>query len=98
MTIYIQREIFSITVVALFICVMCVIIGNKIKKADPYAKPKGLVFLALWFVDIIDNQVLVTVRKDFVKNLGPYIGTLCLFLFLCNISGLFGLNAPTMNY
>ena len=98
MTIYIQREIFSLTVIALFICVMCLIVSHKIKKCDPYAKPKGLVFLALWFVDIIDNQVLVTVRKDFVKNLGPYIGTLCLFLFISNISGLFGLNAPTMNY
>ena len=58
----------------------------------------GGVLLALWFVELMDNSVLNTVRKDYVKRLSPYIGTLVLFLFLCNISGLFGLNAPTMNY
>lgn len=98
MTIVIQREIFSMTVVAAFVCIMCVYVGNKIKKADPYAKPKGVVLLALWFVELIDNQVLTIVRKSHVKNLAPYIGTLAIYLFLCNISGLFGLYAPTMNY
>ncbi len=94
----IQKEIVSLVVVALVICFGCVLVGNKIKKADPLAKPGGVVLLALWFVDLIDNQVLTIVRNRFVKNLAPYIGTLCLFLFLSNILGLFGFNPPTMNY
>ena len=94
----IQKEIISLIVVTLVICFGCVLVGNKIKKADPLAKPKGVVLLALWFVDLIDNQVLTIVRNRFVKNLAPYIGTLCLFLFLSNILGLFGFNPPTMNY
>ncbi len=98
MHLYVQKELFSMTVVALFIIVLSVYAGHKIKKADPLAKEKGIVLLALWFVELMDNSVLNTVRKDYVKRLSPYIGTLVLFLFLCNISGLFGLNAPTMNY
>ena len=98
MTIFIQREMVSITVIALAIIIACVIIGNKIKNCDPYAKPKGIVLLALWFVELMDNQVLGIVRKDYVKNMGPYIGTLAIFLTVSNLSGLLGLNPPTMNY
>ena len=98
MTIVIQREIFSMTVVAVVVCALCVYAGHEIKKADPYAKPKGIVLLALWLVELADNQGRSIVRETHVKNLGPYIGTLMIYLFLCNISGLFGLNAPTLNY
>lgn len=98
MQLFIQREIFSMTVVAVVVIIACFIVNKALKKADPYARPKGLVLLVLWFVELVDNQVLINVRKDYVKNLGPYIGTLMIFLFICNISGLFGLNAPTMNY
>lgn len=94
----IQKEILSLIIVAAFIIAMCFVINRALKKADPLAKPKGLVLLAIWFVDLIDNQVLTIVQKRFVKNLGPYIGTLCVFLFLSNILGLFGFNPPTMNY
>ncbi len=96
--IVIQKEILSLIVVALFIIGASLFIGHKIKKCDPYAKPKGVVFLALWFVETIDNQVRTIVKERFVKNLAPYIGTLCVFLFLSNILGLFGFNPPTMNY
>ncbi len=94
----IQKEILSLIIVAAFIIAMCFVINRALKKADPLARPKGLVLLAIWFVDLIDNQVLTIVQKRFVKNLGPYIGTLCVFLFLSNILGLFGFNPPTMNY
>ena len=98
MKIFVQREIFSITVIALAIIIACVVIGNKLKKCDPYAKPKGIVLLTLWFVELMDNQVLGIVRKDYVKNMAPYIGTLAIFLTISNLSGLIGLNPPTMNY
>ena len=94
----IQKEILSLIIVAAFIIAMCFVINRALKKADPLARPKGLVLLTIWFVDLIDNQVLTIVQKRFVKNLGPYIGTLCVFLFLSNILGLFGFNPPTMNY
>ena len=97
-TITIQAEVVSIALVAIFICGACVVAGHYIKKADPLATPKGIVLLSLWFVEIIDNQVRTIVRERFVKNMAPYIGVLCMFLFLSNILGLFGFDPPTMNY
>lgn len=100
MTIHItiQKEVLSLLVVAIFIIVMCFVINHKLKKFDPLSRPKGLVLAALWLVEMIDDQVRTIVQERFVKNLAPYIGTLCIFLFLANILGLFGFNPPTMNY
>lgn len=98
MTLVVQREIPIIILLTVLICTACVIVGSQIKKADPYAKPTGIVFLALWFVEIIDGQVLSIMRKSCVKNMGPYIGTLAIYLLLANTIGLFGLPSPTMNY
>lgn len=98
MTFVVQREIPIIILLTVLICTACVYVGSLIKKADPYTKPTGLVFLALWFVEVIDGQVLSVVKKSYVKNMGPYIGTLAIYLLLANTIGLFGLPAPTMNY
>lgn len=98
MILVIQREIPIIILLTTLICLACVYLGSLIKKTDPYQKPKGLVFFALWFVEMIDNQVLGTVKKSYVKKMGPYIGTLAVYLFMSNTISLFGLPVPTMNY
>lgn len=97
-TITIQREVPYILGLVALISGLCVWIGHKIKNTDPLDKPKGVVMLACWLVEIIDNNVVSIVDKKHAKRLGPYIGTIAIYIFLSNISGLFGLFPPTQNY
>lgn len=93
-----QKEVPVIIAMVAGISIACVIIGNKIKNTDPFEKPKGIVMMACWLVEIIDNNVSNIVDKKHVKRLAPYIGTIAIFIFLSNISGLFGIFTPTQNY
>lgn len=54
--------------------------------------------MACWLVELIDNTVTNTVDKKHAKRLAPYIGTIAIYIFVSNISGLFGLFSPTQNY
>lgn len=93
-----QKEVPYIILIVALLCVSFVWIGNKIKKTDPLEKPKGIVLLACWLVELIDNTVGSTVDKKHVRRLAPYIGTIAIYIFLSNISGLFGIFTPTQNY
>ncbi len=97
MTVVIQKEIPAILIITVLLCVLCVVAGKKIKAADPYEKPKGLVFGALYLIEWIDGMVREVMGERSVKSMGPYIGTLTLYLAVANLSGLFGFNTPTMN-
>ena len=97
MSVVIQKEIPSILIITVLLCVLCVVAGKKIKAADPYEKPKGLVFAALYLVEWIDGMVKEIMGEKSVKRMGPYIGSLALYLACANLSGLFGFNTPTMN-
>lgn len=98
LTITIQREVPYIIGIVSLLCIACVWIGNKIKQTDPLEKPKGIVLMACWLVELIDNNVAGTVDQKHVKNLAPYIGTIAIYIFFSNISGLFGLFSPTQNF
>lgn len=97
MTLSIQKEIPSILIITALLCALCVYAGKRIKAANPYEKPTGIVFGALWFVEWVDGMVATVVRPSYVERMGPYIGSLTLYLLVCNLSGLFAFNAPTMN-
>lgn len=65
---------------------------------DIYAKPKGVVLLTLMIVEMVDNMVTNAVRKERAKKLAPYIGSIAIYIFISNISGLFGFDPPTSNF
>jgi len=48
-------------------------------------------------VNTINNLVKDNMGKEFVSYV-PYIGTLCIYILLMNITGLFGFNPPTQDY
>lgn len=98
MHIYIQREIFSLTVIAIAIIIAILYCAQKLRHFEALSKPQGIVLLVLWFVEMMEGQVRDTVKAKYVKNLAPYIGTLAIFLTISNLSGLLGLNPPTMCY
>lgn len=88
-------HLFSIFLVTIIIIVLVAIINIKLKKADPIAKPKGILLLA---------EIFVTGIHDFVKDashkmvgIAPYIAFLSIFLLLSNLLGLIGFVPPTAN-
>lgn len=48
-------------------------------------------------VNTINNLVKDNMGKEFVSYV-PYIGTLCIYILLMNITGLFGLRPPTQDF
>ncbi|MFV0379664.1 MAG: F0F1 ATP synthase subunit A [Anaerorhabdus sp.] len=97
-SIFVQREVPIIIGITVVLCILSVVIGNKIKKSDPLAKPSGIVMMACWLVEMVDNMVEGTINKKYSIKLAPYIGTIAIFIFLSNIIGLFGIYSPTQNY
>lgn len=89
--------VLGITVALLIFFYVC---NVKIKKfaENPLDKPKGLVLLMMWVVEIIDGFVANIVSPKYVEKLGPYIGTIAIYILVSNLIGLTGLDNPTANY
>lgn len=93
-----QVEIFSIWIVTGVIIVLIFAIHNAVKKADVMAKPTGLVLLGVLIVQFFKGITKDNMGERYYSNYAPYVGSIALYLFLSNISGLFGLAQPTANY
>lgn len=98
MTITIQPEVFYIVLITACLCVFCVMCSKAIKKMEYLEKPKGLGHIAIMIVETIDNMVADNINKKKSVTLAPYIGTLAMYLLVCNLIGLLGLTQPTGNY
>ena len=84
-------------VILLVLSVLSFVIYNKIKKADPLEKPKGLLHIVEILVESIDKLVLQTMGKRNLK-FAPYMLSLGLFLACANLWGLLGFTPPTSDY
>jgi len=72
-------------------------INKKLKEFDPLSEPKGIVLLVIMYAEMIDNMVKGKTNERVARYLTPYIMTVAVYIFLCNISGLFALETPTSN-
>lgn len=90
-------ETYSSLIVILLLCIFVIIVGNKIKKADPLKEPKGLAFIGEYAVSFVDNFVESNMGKKYDK-LKPYFLTLMLMIPSYFLIGLFGLPSPMTNY
>ena len=59
--------------------------------------PTGFQNVVELIVEMLDGMVDATMGK-YGKNFRNYIGTIFIFILICNISGLFGLRPPTADY
>lgn len=83
--------------IMLIIAIVAIILGAKIKKADPTKPPKGAAFIADFLVDSSMkqiNSILGTAYEKFT----PYYIFLILYIPLAFISGLFALPSPIMYF
>ena len=85
-----------IVVAALIIFAVCA--NRAIKKADPYAPPGKFLNIIEMLVEAVDNLTRANMGEAHGYKFSNYIGTLFAFVLLANISGLFGLRAPTADY
>ncbi len=83
--------------ITLFLCIACIVVGNKVKKADYKAKPQGIVHIAEIFVEKVQGLTNSTMGEANWR-FAPYMATLALYLIFANLIGLIGLQPPTSDY
>ena len=82
-------------IVALTILIFALAARRSILKG--YEVPNGFQNFIEFLVETLDNVVHSSMGRH-AKNFVNYIGTIMLFIFISNISGLFGLRPPTAEY
>ncbi len=93
----IQTDVYTIIILTILLAIGIIVISKKIDRADPLAKPKGIIVPVLWAVDSVYNTVKDNAGKKYAESLTPYILVLWCYIFCANIISLFGLSSPTSN-
>ncbi len=96
-TVYITTTHVCLLFVSLMLIIFALVVNKKIKKIRPEDTPGTLQNLAEMAVEILDNLTTSIMGKN-AKRFVNYVSTLFIFVLLCNISGIFGLRAPTADY
>lgn len=73
------------------------IIGRQFKKAEVTDTPGTLQNLAELGMEMLENMTTGILNHN-ARKFANYIGTIFLFILFCNLSGLFGLRAPTADF
>lgn len=94
-TFWITTTHICMLIVMLVITCFCVVVNLALKKAGEI--PDGIANVAELIVDMLDNMVAGVMGKN-AAPFANYIGTIFIFIFLSNISGIFGLRPPTADY
>lgn len=85
------RSTIFITIVLLIIIF---IVSRKLNKYKYTDTPKGIIIILEWLIGGINDMCKTIVGRPY-RKVAPYVTTLAIFLFIANISGLFGLTPPT---
>ena len=97
-TITLQPELVFSLIIMTALCILFIYAGNKVKKANPLERPKGIVLVAETGVNMIYNYMKSIMPYQFEKNYYPYFAMIFVYLICANLSGLLGFDSPTSNY
>lgn len=78
------------------LCIAVIVIGISIKKRDSVKHPSTIGVFAEGLVGWVNDQCEDLMGRH-GKKFAPWIITFAIFIFVANISGLFGLTPPTAN-
>lgn len=92
---YITTTHVSILIVMIVLLVFAVIANRKMKNPDEM--PGGFQNAVEMIVEMLDKMVHGSMGK-YAGKFANYIGSIFLFIFVSNISGLFGLRPPTADF
>jgi len=98
MTLTIQSQVPVIIGETIVLLIVLKLLNKKLIAFNPMDKPTGLVFICMWVVETVDGFIGDIVSKKYVEKLGPYIGSLGLYIIVSNYIGLLGFDNPTGNY
>ncbi|MCL2719610.1 MAG: F0F1 ATP synthase subunit A [Lachnospiraceae bacterium] len=94
-TVWITTTHICIIIVMIAMISFCIAASRAMKKATEV--PSGFQNILELIVEGLDGLVNGALGK-FAPGFRNYIGTVFIFIWLCNTSGLFGLRAPTADY
>ena len=86
----------SSLIITLILCITILVLSRKLKKHHALQVPAGTVLVSELLVGSI-NQFSDELMGSHGKKYAPFILTLAIFIFISNISGLFGFHPPTAN-
>lgn len=96
-TVHLTTTHISLIIVSLVLIIFAVVVNIKVTKAKASDTPGMLQNIAELLVSTVDNMVK-GIMGDNARRFRNYICLVMMFLLLSNISGLFGLRAPTADY
>ena len=96
-TVYLTTTHVGLIIVSVVLLIFAIAVNRSLRKVNASDTPGMLQNIAEMIVTTIDNMVKGIMGSE-GKRFRNYICVLMMFLLLCNISGLFGLRAPTADY
>lgn len=94
-TVYLTTSDISCIILTILILIVGISVGVKIKNSTE--PPKGIqnfFEMAIEFLNNMGDGILNENRSRFIN----YIATIFIFILVCNLSGFFGMRAPTADY
>ncbi|MCL1991038.1 MAG: F0F1 ATP synthase subunit A [Defluviitaleaceae bacterium] len=95
--VFISAGVFNSLLIVALLCLFFAICGKKMKQADPTKPSTGLLLLIELLVTSI-HEMCHSIMGDKKGRLGPFMGTLIIYLLSANLLGLVGLTTPTSNF
>lgn len=96
-TVYLTTTHISLLIVSLILIIFAIVVNIKVNKAKATDTPGMIQNIAELLVSTVDNMVKGIMGSE-GRRFRNYICLLMIFLLFCNISGIFGLRAPTADY
>ena len=98
MTITIQSVVPVILGITIFLVILFKWANTKLEAFDPLSKPTGVVLLCIMFVEFIDGMIEDIMGKRSVAKIGPYLGSIAIYIVLAQWVSLLGFDAPAANW
>ncbi len=89
-----SHHMVSSIIIVIGVSIMAIVVGNKVSKLDPLGKTPIWLVPFISVVEIVNNFTKDNIGRRY-RTYAPYILTLGLYLFIANMSSMFGLTAPT---
>ena len=93
-----QTEVYSIIFISLLMIGYIMLTYNRLLKYEEGTKPKGLVVLAIAYVEAMLSITVPVMGKKRGRAMAAYVGTIFMYILLSNWAGLFGIKNPTANF
>ena len=87
----------TLLIIVLLILILAIIANRKLKKMKPEDTPGTFLNIMELAVEKLDGMVGTSLGKN-AWRFRNYIGTIFVFILLCNLAGVLGLRSPTADY